>query len=272
MKLGIDIGGTKILAALIENGAAVRHLQEPVNKEALIPQIIRLAQALGGAPTALGVGIAGQVENGVLLASPNLNLRHIPLQTELEKALNLPTKVLNDVQAAALAEWQLGAGQNCHNLVVALLGTGIGGALIVHNHLLTGTAGEIGHMVIHQNGLPCSCGQKGCLEPYAAGWGLANRAHKPSALDLTVGDQLIIEEGFNALVTAFSNLANLLNPEKIILGGGLLPAYQKFYPHFLSDLQTRIKTQALPGNRVQLEPARLEGFSVVIGSTLNFES
>lgn len=220
MTLGIDVGGTKVLAALVEGARVVRSLEEPTDKGGLLNQLIRLVRALGG--TSVGVGVAGQVKEGVVLFAPNLGLCDYPLQTLLEAELGIPVRVANDVQAGARGELLFGAAQEGRSLLVQL-GTGIGGALVERGRVLEGTAGEVGHMVIAQEGLPCHCGRRGCWEAYVGGW--AGRLDYPS------------------LVTGLANLVNLFNPDRIILGGGRLKAYDQ------SHLQRDVEQEALPAAR-----------------------
>lgn len=243
--LGFDIGGTKIEAAIVEDGTIMQHLHEATQKSDIAGQILRMAHLLDPS-LPVGVGIAGQIQEGVVTFSPNLALNEYPLKKLLEEKLSGPITVINDVQAAGYAEWKWGAGKEAHRLVVAFLGTGIGGALMSDGNLYRGTAGEFGHMVIHQNGLPCTCGREGCLEAYAGGWALARNSRKASAKELFAGgSSLTLDHALDALVTGFSNLVNIFNPDKMILGGGLLKGYQSVFPNFVHDLERRIKEESL---------------------------
>src|SRR5258707_1204799 len=107
--------------------------------------------------------------------------RNVSLRRPRERALALPVRVMNDVHAAAYGEWRYGAGRGCDALVCLLVGTGIGGGVVAGGHFLlghTGSAGEIGHMTIDLDGPPCSCGNRGCLEAFAGGWAIAERARR----------------------------------------------------------------------------------------------
>ena len=247
--IGIDIGATKTEAALIEEGNVIHTLREATQKHSLVEQAARLAEALGaGKP--VGIGIAGQVHEGVVLKSPNIGLTHFPLQKLLEERLNVPVAIANDVQAAAYGEIHFGAAKGSKRLIVAQLGTGIGGAVAVNGEVLSGTVGEIGHMVITQSGLPCSCGRHGCLEAYASGWAIAKYSGKPSAKEAFESPGLEITQAFDALVTGLTNLANLFNPDMLLLGGGLLRGYLEADPNFFDTLYQAISKEmlALPFN------------------------
>ncbi|MEW6033911.1 MAG: ROK family protein [Chloroflexota bacterium] len=192
--LSVDIGGTKILAALVSPGGEVLasdHSPTPSQEgyEAILERVESAARRLihksGSAkvqPTAAAVAVAGvtDVVKGIVTTSPNLPLwRDVPLKTLLEQRLGLETFLLNDARAAALGEHRVGAGRGASNMVFITVSTGIGGGIIIGGQLYQGTcgaAGEIGHMVIDVNGPRCGCGNKGCLEALASGTAIAREA------------------------------------------------------------------------------------------------
>lgn len=265
--LSLDIGGTKIKSALVEKDSVFQEREEPVDKDDLIHQIESIYKSYPeNLPLALGM--AGQIEEGFVASSPNLLLENVPLEKELAKRLKVQVKLLNDVQAAALAEAKYGRGKDCHRLAVVFLGTGIGAGLVINGALQTGSLGELGHTVISQEGLKCSCGRFGCLEPYAAGWGLAKQASTEDAKEVLQPGNKIAKIGFEALVTAFANLSNLLNPEKIILGGNLLIGYEHAFPDFLHLLEERIKKEVFVpnGQNLEVEKSAYPSTAVLIGA------
>ncbi|WP_169981372.1 ROK family protein [Tautonia rosea] len=193
--LGIDLGGTKILAAVVdaehrilgrakeatparEGGAALQ--------DALIEAGRNALTAAGLEPSnieALGIGSPGplDVEAGIIRSSPNLNVVDFPLKETLHQAFGVPVAVQNDVRAGGYGEFMLGAGRGYRDIVAAFVGTGIGGCLIRDGAIvsgITGNAGEIGHLIVKANGPKCGCGRRGCLEAVASRTAITRRIHK----------------------------------------------------------------------------------------------
>lgn len=209
---------------------------------------------------AVGVGIAGLVDrDGRLLSSPNLpGVTDLPLEDLLGDATGLPVTVENDATAAAWAEHRLGAASGEDEVVVVTLGTGIGVGIVSGGRLLRGRhgfAGEAGHMVLDPAGPPCPCGRRGCWERYASGSGLARLAGKAASdgrLDGVLervggssgavrGEHLadaarsgdaeaiaVIEEFAAWVALGLANLANVLDPEMFVVGGGVASAADVF--------------------------------------------
>ncbi len=185
--LGIDLGGTKTLAAVVDitTGEVVSSERKPTRAEKgqdyLSQHIIQLsAAALESAQlphdariVAVGIGAAGQIDrkHGVVVDAPNLGVKDMPMAELLVKQFGKPVAVGNDVEVAALGEYLYGAGRGYATFVVIFVGTGIGGGIVQNGRLyagLTGTAGEVGHMTIQAGGRICPCGSRGCLEAYAS--------------------------------------------------------------------------------------------------------
>lgn len=184
--LGIDMGGTKILAGVIDlkSGAVIASAK----RKTLVEQgpddlMMRLDEvaaeaidaAKGDRPEAIGLGVAGQVDHdkGMLISGPNLgeHMDNLPLGAALKKRFNLPVTVANDVEVAAAGEHRFGAGRGCDEFVCVFVGTGIGGAIVRGGKLYHGdthTGGEVGHLVINVDGRLCGCGGRGHLEAYAS--------------------------------------------------------------------------------------------------------
>lgn len=259
--IGLDIGGTKIAAGLVDAHGTIlqrAHARTPGTSPALVEQAVldlveRLRHHAPGAP--VGVGAAGWMnpETGTVLFSPHLAWRNEPLRDRLSALLGGTVRVANDADAAGWAEYRFGAGQGEPNLVCLTLGTGIGGSLVSEGRLRRGRyglAGEFGHQIIVPDGHLCACGNRGCWEQYASGNAVGRdarelaRANSPTAqtlLDAAGGDAGAVT---GALVTelaaagdpasreivgtagrwlgiGLANLAAALDPGTFVIGGGL---------------------------------------------------
>ena len=183
--VGVDMGGTKILAAVINGKGEIVQQAKTATKpkkgpDGVIKRIERcIREAIDGAELetsqirAIGIGSPGPLdpETGVIIFAPNLGWSNVPLKAKLETIFGIPTCVDNDVNVGTLGEYAFGAGQGVKNLVGIFVGTGIGGGIILDGKLFHGinkTAGEIGHMIVDANGPRCGCGNFGCLEAVAS--------------------------------------------------------------------------------------------------------
>ncbi|GCF11300.1 ROK family protein [Dictyobacter arantiisoli] len=185
--IGIDLGGTKTLAAVIDlsDGSVVASARKRTRAERgqdfVSQRTIELATAAVTAAklpddaelVAVGIGAAGQIDRkaGVVVDAPNLGVHNMPLGSILSKSFNLPAFVGNDVEVAAQGESLYGSGRGYNNFVCLFVGTGIGSGIVQNGKMytgLTGTAGEAGHMTIQAGGRICGCGSRGCLEAYAS--------------------------------------------------------------------------------------------------------
>ena len=189
--LAIDLGGTKIIAALMSPGGemlareySLTHADEGpesvINRIfAAVDHILSLQKMHFSQLDGISLAIAGAIDtaNGVVTLSPNLPGWHdIPLKKTVEKKYKVKTFLLNDANAAALGEYYFGAGRGAQNLIYVTVSTGIGCGIIIDGELYSGTsggAGEIGHMTIDVNGIRCNCGNIGCLETLASGTAVA---------------------------------------------------------------------------------------------------
>jgi glucokinase len=247
---------------------------------------------------ALGIGLAGQVdrERGVLLAAPNLaqGLENLAVRDLLHDRFKLPVAVGNDVEIATLGEHQYGSGKGVDDFVCVFVGTGIGAAIIAGGTIrkgATGTAGEIGHTVVAYGGRICGCGGRGHLEAYASrtaitrvllaeikrgrssvlrdqlGPGDTAIRSKMIARAVDDGDELVIEtvtEAADYLGAGLGSLATFYNPERIIVGGGLVEAA----PAFLTRATQRAREVALPvaGRKLDIKRAALGDNSGIVGA------
>lgn len=251
--IGIDVGGTKLLAV-----AGERDVRRPTPRgggQPIVDAICEVVDVLGGAD-AVGLGIAGLVDrDGTLHMGPNLpGVVGYPFGATVADALGLPVAVDNDATTATWAELRLGAARGAREAVLVTLGTGIGGGH-VHGGVLqrgaNGFAGEPGHMVVDPRGPLCPCGRRGCWERFASGSGLGRLARDAAAagragrvVELAGGDPEAVrgehvtlaaqegDRGALAVLREFgwwvalgiANLVNVLDPEVVVVGGGLAEA------------------------------------------------
>ncbi len=193
--VGIDLGGTKILAAVIDPDQTVlgrAKVATPAHQgaAAILQAILNAVDsALADAGlarsdvAAVGVGSPGPLDptTGVILFSSNLNVRDFPLGPDLSSALGCPVVVENDVRVGGYAEYRLGAGRGHRDMIAVFVGTGIGGCIITGGQIVSGTtgnAGEIGHIVVKAGGPVCGCGNRGCIEALASRTAIARRVDK----------------------------------------------------------------------------------------------
>jgi len=204
----------------------------------------------------VGMGVPGPLDTktGIVIEMPNFGWKNVPFGELVEKRLGIKTYVDNDANAAAFGEWWAGAGVGAKSLVCFTLGTGVGGGIVLGGEVYRGAsdaAGEFGHMIVEPRGRKCSCGKHGCLEAYASATAITRRAREKAAagdapvlLELSGGDVgdvtsefvskaaaggdgvalEILEEAAWYLAVGVSNVMNALNPEVVVIGGGVTGA------------------------------------------------
>ena len=243
----------------------------------------------------ISIACAGQIdkENGILVDSSNLECKNLEIKKNLEEKYNIKTYVLNDVEASTIGELLMGSAVKYNNVVCIFIGTGIGSAIVINRKIYNGQgfAGEIGHTIVQQYGKACACGAEGCLEAYASRGAIEKNIknaikkgrksliqdfcdlnnistkHIKTALDGL--DSVVlqaVEEAEEFLSTGIANVINFLNPELIILGGGLIQGIDEIYNKTIY----LAKNKALR-NSVQLtefKKAKLEDYSGVLGASL----
>jgi glucokinase len=255
-RLGIDVGGTKCLAVVLDGrGDVVAAERRPTPKEPeeLVDRLCDLYEAVGPAAT-VGVGVPGLVtRDGLFRASPHIGkVADFPVRATLVERLGQEVVVDNDATCALVAEAAIGAARDVRDAVLVTLGTGIGGGVLaggVVQRGANGFVGEIGHMVVDPEGPDCPCGRRGCWERFASGSALArygqdaaSRGRLGAVLDLAGGDADAVrgehvtaaaragDPGALGILDLFGrwvaiglvNLTNLLDPELFVLGGGLV--------------------------------------------------
>ncbi|MCW2830981.1 MAG: glucokinase, partial [Aeromicrobium sp.] len=209
LAIGIDIGGTKIAAGVVdEDGhvlARLGRVTPTTDPLQVLDAIADITEELRREHhiRAIGVGAAGFVDatQSTVLFAPHLAWRHEPLRDSVARRTGLPVLVDNDANAAGWAEWRFGAAQNQADLVLITLGTGIGGAIVIDGQPYRGQfgiAGEFGHMQVVPGGLACPCGNSGCWEQYASGRVLTRRARAAAADGTELGRLLLADAGGDA--------------------------------------------------------------------------
>jgi glucokinase len=261
--VGIDIGGTKIAGALVdEDGTIVREARVATpasDGEGIVDAVVTLVEELIEGVEAIGVGVAAagfiDADQSIIVYSPNLSWRNEPLKAKLDAKLSIPVIIENDANAAGWAEFRYGAGRGSKHMTMLTIGTGVGGAVIADSKMLRGgfgIGGELGHIRMVPNGLLCGCGTHGCLEQYGSGTALLRAAReladsgsdegallrklRDAAGELT-GDQVyeaILQSDAGALRLlaelgewigqAVASLTAVLDPEIVVIGGGVSAA------------------------------------------------
>lgn len=294
--VGVDIGGTKIAGAVVtRQGEIIERLTVPSEGKLggskvmanLVTLIDELLDNTKHQVRAIGVGTAGEVDpmSGVITsATDNIpNWSGSDLAGLCVNHWNLPIRVDNDANAAALAELWYGAGRGVSNFVYLCLGTGVGGAVISQSKLLRGAhnyAGALGHITICYNGRPCNCGSTGCLEAYVSGSAIGEMAKKrlvsKEIVDartlfslVQAGDQealQLVDEVGGYLGCGLASIANSFDPSLIIIGGGVGEVGELLLSRAREVLQQRVLA-GLKGE-VQLKQAALGNDSGVIGGAV----
>lgn len=284
--LGVDIGGTNIKMGLVSpklsvvdrTGFATKSFA--LDKKKMIRQIVDHIEALvekNGLTQrnikGIGIGLPGLVDTpgGIVRFLPNIpGWRNVPLKKLLEKKLNIPVFLENDVNLIALGEWRYGAGRDAENMVCMTLGTGVGSGLILDGHLYRGagfSAGELGHMPLNEHGPSCGCGGYGCLETYVGNKRLVARAQEITGRkEVTLEEMNALAGQGNAKALKFweeaathigNNLVgvvNLLNPQRIVIGGGVSNNHRFLF----KTINAVIKKRAMPTQAAMVKIIRAQ--------------
>ncbi|MEI8105253.1 MAG: ROK family protein [Actinomycetes bacterium] len=278
--IGVDLGGTKILAGVVdEHGEVLETIERPTptnSQTALLAGLVAAVEELRTPEiVAVGFGIPARINRrtGVAFGAVNVPIREVRFQAELEQRLGLPVGAENDAGTAALAEFVRGAGRGARDLVLLTLGTGVGGGIVLDGKLYRGWA-ELGHMVIVENGEPCqgSCTGRGHVESYCSGLAaerLAGRVLGPGATarDLVREEHPALQEIGRHLGTAIASLVNIFDPELVVVGGGFGVAAGDL---LLDPAREVVRREALVpgGESVRLVPAQLGASAGLIGAGL----
>jgi glucokinase len=314
MYIGVDLGGTNIDIGLVDNKLKViqkksintkpeRGYKEIISDIAKVSKKIIDCSGLKESDiTSIGIGIPGTVNKseGIVTFACNIFFENIPLVKELNKYFNIPIYIDNDANCAALGEALTGAAKDYENSVTIMLGTGVGGGIILNGKIyngFNGSAGEIGHMVIKSEGYPCNCGRRGCFETLASASALIRMAKislkdnlESKINELTnfnignlngkiifdackLGDKVsieVVDNYINYLAEGITNIINIFAPEVIVIGGGiskegeylLKPLRKKVYKYvyFKGKPQTQIKCSQLGSDAGIIGAAQLAFF------------
>lgn len=273
--IGIDVGGTEFKGAVIDRQGHIckkerRAAQRERGSEAVIQAILDFASDLsqvteGSRVVGAGVAVPGLVDeqNGVALLSVNLGWKDVPLRRLLEERLGVRVVVGHDVRTASIAEGLIGAARGSDDYVLVTLGTGIGASVVLHGvpYLgVHGSAGELGHIVIQPDGPECSCGRRGCLETLASASAVVQhyRDLTHCADDVTTrdvaervnrGDEAagqVWRQAVEALGMGLANYVTLLDPERIVIGGGMADAGPMLFEPLKTVLAREICFEPVP--------------------------
>lgn len=254
--VGVDLGGTKIAAGLVDDDGVVRaeaRRETPSTPDGVVAAIVELVHELDARAAPVGIGAAGFVDASrrSVLFAPNLHWVDVPLARLVAAAVDGPVVLENDANAAAWGEARFGAGIGVGSLVLVTVGTGIGGGVVLDGALVRGgfgVAGEFGHLPVVHDGLPCPCGQRGCWEQYASGTALSRAVHErlgdvDAADVLRAGDRTALaclDETARWLGTGLAALAALLDPELIVIGGGVIENGDRLLDPARSEFRRRL--------------------------------
>ncbi|MFC0214571.1 ROK family protein [Paenibacillus chartarius] len=307
--IGVDLGGTRIKAALFDQAfEPVQELIHPTEAAYgpehvlgrifhAINELLTLAGGLPGDMLCIGLGIPGLLdrERGVSIFSPNLpGWEQIEVVRAIRTRFDVPVFIDNDVRMNMYGEWRFGAGQGYRNLLLVTVGTGLGSGIVSDGSVLYGTtssAGEIGHMNMYREGRPCRCGSSGCLGRYVSAVGMVNTLIERMkeggtsviqqwvrgdvsqieaqmlSLAYDEGDALAIEvmhDTGTLLGVGLANVINLLNPQRIIIGGGVSSAGDRLLNSVRESVNKR--SLKLSGEACDIVQARLGSRAGTIGA------
>ena len=307
--IGIDLGGTNIAVGLVnEDKKLVAKKSSPTLTNRKIEEIIRDMALLSldlikenglteKDVSAIGIGSPGTVDgkNGVIIYSCNIPFDHTNVREAFKAYTSIPVYCGNDADVAALGEAYAGAAAGCDNAIMITLGTGVGGGVIINKHIVAGfngAGGELGHMVIVHNGVPCNCGRKGCWEAYSSATGLirmtreAMEKHPESGLwklaptlddvngktafdGLRAGDAVatgVVHEYVSYLATGLTNIINIFQPEVLCLGGGVAKEGQFLIDLLMPYIEKERYSKDVP--QTAIKPAVLGNDAGIIGAAM----
>lgn len=306
--LSVDLGGTHLRAALIDQrGKILAHIKTVTPQDdspdcvvsALLQAEKECRRENEAKVIAAAVMVPGTVDkaNAVVVQAPNLPcLTRFPLKRAMEEKFGYPVVLENDANAAAMGEMWIGAARGCRNVICITLGTGVGGGAIFDGKLwrgADGSAGEIGHCAVDPfGGLQCKCGNEGCLEMFASATAIVRMAHEhldefptSSLKGQNISAQLVYEAGLEGdelaitvfekvgkyLGVAIANLINLLNPEIIVIGGGVVNGWSLFEGPMREQVAARAFKAQL--GKVRIVPAECGDNAGLLGAArLAFDS
>ncbi len=317
--VGVDLGGTNIAAGAMPTDGTreIAMRMAPTHPEqgstavverivTMIEDVIAQTRIETGAERSdflgVGIGAPGPLDrlHGVVIVTPNLGWRDFPLRDEIGSRVNLPATLDNDANCATLGEFWCGAARGGRHVMGLTIGTGIGGGLILDGKLYHGAsdiAGEIGHTTIDSTGRRCKCGNYGCLEAYASGPAIAERAREVLDVDgdsillgLVDGDMSritaqtvfeaskrgdpvaieVVRDTAHFLGVGISNLLNIFNPDTVVIAGGVTQAGEQLFEPLRAEVRRRAFKPAVDACRIV--PGALPLSAGVVGAVATFKA
>lgn len=284
--IGLDIGGTKLKGISVKGKTEIlkeisipsRANEGPQYVREAVKEAVQLLLLPGTTCSGIGLGCAGSVDHheGIVRNSPNFaDWKNVPLRDWVKEDFKVPVAVENDAKCAVFSEWKVGAGKGHQNVVLLTLGTGIGGGLILGGRLFrgaTGTAGELGHLSIHTEGISCPCGNQGCFERYCSATAVKNQAKGVSPKEVFSKAAIvpeykkIIDEFIYNFEVALVGIANIFDPEVILLGGAVTDGLAIY----LDKISQHVKTHAFPavGANLSIKTTQFKNLSGSLGAAL----
>ncbi|HEX3815054.1 MAG TPA: ROK family protein [Mycobacteriales bacterium] len=289
--VALDVGGTAMKGALVDRQGALLHVEiRPTGRErgpdAVVAGIVDFTAALTEeAPdgiAAAGVVVPGLVnqETGTAVYAANLGWHDVPLGDLVGKRLDRPVAVAHDVRTGGIAEGLVGAARECGDFLFLPIGTGIAAAIVLNGEPYGGAngfGGEMGHTPVVPHGEPCACGQRGCLETYASAASIPRRYMAAGGAPVSgaeevlaraeAGDQLAKDawdQAIDALATALASYSHLMDPELVVIGGGLAEAGDKLLEPLRTELASRLTFRPPP----PLVPAALGSQAGCLGAAI----
>jgi glucokinase len=278
--IGVDLGGTKVLAGVVDADGAVHETVErptvTTSQTALLDELASIVRELPlDGIAGLGFGIPSRIDqaHGLALGAVNIPIRDVRFAEEMQRRLDLPVEMENDASCAAYAEFKLGAGRGAKDLIALTLGTGVGGGVVSGGQLFRAYT-ELGHMVIVEDGEPCqgACSGRGHVEAYCSGTAagkVAKRVLGPDAdaHDLVEQAHPVLGEIGHHLGIAIGSLVNIFGSTRVVIGGGFGIAA---FDHLVPAARRAVLREALApgGQSLEIVRAELGGEAGVIGAAL----
>jgi glucokinase len=296
--LGLDIGGTKLAAGVVDaEGRVLSFTVTSTNPEEGPERGLERLFGLGRKAVAesglgwerigiVGIGSGGPLDTtrGVLIAPPHLpGWRNVPIVALAEEALGLPVALENDATAAAAGEHRFGAGAGTRHMVYLTISTGVGGGTVIEGKLYrgaSGNGGELGHVTVDCAGRHCrGCGRKGCLEAYVSGTSIAERAQEAGMGAVTAADVVaaaragdpvattVWDATTDALACGLTSIVNLFEPELVVLGGGVVSGAGE---QLLAPVRDRVRAESMApaGGAVEIVQSALGDHVGVVGAAV----
>lgn len=278
--IGVDLGGTKVLAGIVDRDGTVHETVErptvTTSQAALLDELAAIVRELPlDGIAALGFGIPSRIDHAheLALGAVNIPIRDVHFADEMKQRLGLPVEMENDASCAAYAEFKLGAGRGTTDMLALTLGTGVGGGVVSGGRLFRAYT-ELGHMVIVEDGEPCqgACSGRGHVEAYCSGTAAGKVAQRVLGPDATARDLVdqehpVLGEIGHHLGVAIGSLVNIFGSTRVIIGGGFGIAA---FDHLVAPARRAVLREALApgGQSLEIVRAELGGNAGLIGAAL----